>query len=224
MDQWLADPDFWPRLIHPLERDRTLALCQAAVADNRDFELEFQATAADGRDVWLLGLFYVVKSSQGRPRFVRGVMVDTTERNRAHAALDASYAREQGIADTLQRSMLLKVPVDAFPGLSVHTIYEPCLSEALVGGDFFDAFALGGDGVALAIGDVAGKGLMAADGIFEARRGTAFLGQEGVLGLMEKAVREGFISEAGQAIIDGARAFAGGVLRDDACILIAHRN
>ncbi len=80
----------------------------------------------------------------------------------ALAEVKAAYERERRIADTLQRSLMLEVPEDAFPGLSVATLYESALAEAEVGGDFFDIFALSKGRVAVAIADASGKGLAAA--------------------------------------------------------------
>ncbi|MES2464697.1 MAG: GAF domain-containing SpoIIE family protein phosphatase [Armatimonadota bacterium] len=72
------------------------------------------------------------------------------------------YNHEKRIAETLQRAMLLRPSEGQFPGLEVEPIYEAAWSEAEVGGDFYDAFALPSGEVALVVGDVAGKGLAAA--------------------------------------------------------------
>lgn len=71
----------------------------------------------------------------------------------------AAYDRERHIANILQRPLLLKVPEDCFPGVSVATLYEPLSGEAQAGGDFIDAFSVGQGKVALVVGDAAGKGL-----------------------------------------------------------------
>ena len=78
------------------------------------------------------------------------------------AELADALRREHLIAETLQRSLLSAPAEDAFPGLRVQTEYEPAWSEALIGGDFYDALSLGGNTVALVVGDVTGKGLEAA--------------------------------------------------------------
>ena len=85
-----------------------------------------------------------------------------TERKRAEAELAAAYERERRIAEVLQRSFLMSPPESAFPGLSLATLYEAAWDEANLGGDFFDAFQIGPDLVALVVGDVTGKGLQAA--------------------------------------------------------------
>lgn len=259
------------------------------------------------------------------------------ERKRAEAALAAAHERARRVAESLENSLLLRVPEDEFSALSLATIYEAAWSESLVGGDFFDAFSLGGGRVALVVGDATGKGLSAGirtaeikfvlraflrelpdpghafarlndflhdaqrvsyhdpesfivltlvvidtttgvttftvagaeepiilraggtgetvpatglplgilpgqvyaaamgslapgdavllttDGITEARRGPReFLGNEGMLRLAEQAAA-GSVRYIGQAVLEGARAFAGGTLHDDVCILVARR-
>ncbi len=78
------------------------------------------------------------------------------------AKLADELQRERLIAVTLQQSLMPPVPADVFPGLHIHTEYEPAWSEALVGGDFYDALPLSENRVALVVGDVTGKGLAAA--------------------------------------------------------------
>lgn len=87
---------------------------------------------------------------------------DITDRKALEKALAAAAAKNERIAETLQRSMLQNLPTGKFPGMWVETLYEAAMSESAVGGDFFDAFALRGGKIALVVGDVSGKGLDAA--------------------------------------------------------------
>ena len=66
--------------------------------------------------------------------------------------------------------------------------------------------------------------LMATDGITEARRGHEFLGPAGLAALVVEAGPRAPLGALLQAIYDGACAFAGGTLRDDACLLVARRD
>jgi serine phosphatase RsbU (regulator of sigma subunit) len=67
--------------------------------------------------------------------------------------------------------------------------------------------------------------LFTTDGITEARRKSAceFLGYSGMLDLAQKHRKEVCVRRMAQAILEGARSFADGVLRDDACLLIARK-
>jgi serine phosphatase RsbU (regulator of sigma subunit) len=75
--------------------------------------------------------------------------------------------------------------------------------------------------VRLEPGDTA---LLLTDGITEARRGSELLGYPGLAQLAQAALQApSSLQEAGQAILAGARAFAGGPLSDDACLILARR-
>jgi anti-sigma regulatory factor (Ser/Thr protein kinase) len=90
---------------------------------------------------------------------------------RVAVALDAAqvYAREHHVADTLQRALLPeRLPVD--DNLLFDAAYLPGAEEAIVGGDWYDAFRLPDGRIAFSIGDVAGHGLRAAIVMGEVRQ------------------------------------------------------
>ena len=72
-----------------------------------------------------------------------------------------SQERERTIAATLQRA-LLPAALPSLPGLRFSATYAPAAQESLVGGDWYDAFAVHGRHVVVTIGDVVGHGLAAA--------------------------------------------------------------
>ncbi len=80
-----------------------------------------------------------------------------------------AFEREHHVADTLQRALLPETLPSA-PGLQFSAAYDPGASEAIVGGDWYDAFPLPGGRIALSIGDVAGHGLRAAVVMGEVRQ------------------------------------------------------
>lgn len=71
------------------------------------------------------------------------------------------FERERRIAETLQRSLLPDVG-ETFGEFELAYHYAAALDESRVGGDFYDVFSIGGQKLALVIGDVSGKGLNAA--------------------------------------------------------------
>ncbi|MGD0474402.1 MAG: SpoIIE family protein phosphatase [Candidatus Velthaea sp.] len=111
------------------------------------------------------------------------------------AAFENAYAfsREHRIADTLQHAALPgTLPV--FPGLSIDAVYEAGSDEAQIGGDWYDAFALGDGRVVISIGDVAGTGVVAAAAMGGARQMIRGLAQTlddpvAVLDAVDRALR-----------------------------------
>jgi serine phosphatase RsbU (regulator of sigma subunit)/DNA-binding response OmpR family regulator len=111
---------------------RRLGLIQVADKDNADF------TESD--EVVLLQLAQLA-----------AVAIENAER----------YAQEHDIAETLQRS-LLPDALPEVPGLELCARYQPGGPGSQVGGDWYDVFVLDDSRVALAVGDVAGRGPRAA--------------------------------------------------------------
>jgi anti-sigma regulatory factor (Ser/Thr protein kinase) len=90
---------------------------------------------------------------------------------RIAVAVDSAqiYAREHHVADTLQRALLPeRLPEHDF--VRFDAAYIPATEEAIVGGDWYDAFTLPDGRIALSIGDVAGHGLRAAIVMGEVRQ------------------------------------------------------
>jgi PAS domain S-box-containing protein len=73
----------------------------------------------------------------------------------------AMYEREHRVARIFQEAALPSRLPDV-PGFGFDAIYEASHSEALVGGDWYDAFPLPDGRIVVSIGDVAGSGLHAA--------------------------------------------------------------
>jgi PAS domain S-box-containing protein len=71
------------------------------------------------------------------------------------------YERERHIAQELQHSLLPK-RLPEIPGVALAARYRPGDDGVSVGGDWYDAVALPGGRVAIAIGDVVGRGIAAA--------------------------------------------------------------
>lgn len=78
--------------------------------------------------------------------------------------------REHAVAETLQRAVL----PDALPavdGLDLAAVYLPATAGVSVGGDFYDAFPLGGGTIGLLVGDVVGHDIAAASVMGQLRNG-----------------------------------------------------
>jgi len=89
----------WVDLLHPDDRDQTLALTQQCFAGERDsFETECRMKTKDGTWKWILSRGNVVAhDSQGKAIRMVGSNVDIAERKRAESALCASEEQFRSI-------------------------------------------------------------------------------------------------------------------------------
>ncbi len=78
------------------------------------------------------------------------------------------FEREHRTAEELQRS-LLPSDLPQLPGMVLAARYNPATRHVQVGGDWYDVFRLPDDRLAVAVGDVMGKGVLAAAGMGRVR-------------------------------------------------------
>ncbi|MEC4815390.1 MAG: CHASE domain-containing protein [Scytonema sp. PMC 1069.18] len=90
---WYVE-NFWIEHIYPEDREQAIKFCQdnAAVLDN--YEFEYRMIAADGRVVWLYDIVNVVRS-YGKPKLLRGFMIDISDRKLAEVEREQLLKREQ---------------------------------------------------------------------------------------------------------------------------------
>jgi hypothetical protein len=93
-------------------------------------------------------------------------LTERAERRRVVAeslaeTVSALYAEQRAASLTLQRHMLPR-RLPAIPGLEIVTSYEPGVADTEVGGDWYDVIDAGSHTV-LVVGDVSGRGLVAAN-------------------------------------------------------------
>ena len=91
-----------------------------------------------------------------------------------------AYERERRVARTFQAAALT-TELPRVPGTAFDALYEAGRSEALIGGDWYDAFRVGDGRVVVSVGDVAGSGLDAAAtmaAIRQSLRGAAAINPE----------------------------------------------
>jgi PAS domain S-box-containing protein len=131
--------------------------------------LELAAIRADGTTLPVE--LTVARVGTGTPPLFAGFVRDISARMRTEAEVTALLEREHDarvraehaerstrrVANALQRS-LLPPHLPAIPGFQLGAAYRAGSEAAVVGGDFYDVFALGPGRWGIAIGDVRGKG------------------------------------------------------------------
>ncbi|MET7304264.1 SpoIIE family protein phosphatase [Embleya sp. NPDC005575] len=139
-------------------------------------EGEFRIVRADGTRVSVQFVGEPVLGADGTPHAVWALLRDITELRRTQEALTETRAQllaqrrlvrsEHRVAAELQRVVMpwWTRPI-SLPGIEVATRYFPAEQDSKVGGDWYDALALPGGDVLLAVGDMSGHGVAAASGM-----------------------------------------------------------
>jgi anti-sigma regulatory factor (Ser/Thr protein kinase) len=154
-----------PRLIPEIPDD----MLRAAVKDDEAYRLIKAVGLKSSMVVPMMsrgqpiGAISFATAESGRAYGTQHLPIAEELAHRAALAVDNArmYARERGIAVTLQRSLLRK-DLPELPGVTVAARYLPARTEAEVGGDWYDVFAFPDGRIGMVMGDVAGRGIEAA--------------------------------------------------------------
>lgn len=132
-------PDFWPRHMHPDDRDQALTTCAGAAARTDHYSFDYRMIAADGRVVWICDIVAVTRLGD-HPRLLTGYMLDVTEVKDAERARTELLAEAQGLRATAEAALRLR---DEFLSIAAHELYTPISSLLLIMQSLPDAFAPG---------------------------------------------------------------------------------
>ncbi|HEX9065374.1 MAG TPA: SpoIIE family protein phosphatase [Streptosporangiaceae bacterium] len=150
-----------------------------------------EVVAGEGRSSWLVWPLIVGKNAIGcisimwqRPQqfgpgqlaFIAAV-ADLVAQALVRAQI---YADEHAVATVLQRAVMPRMTAP-IAGLQVGTCYRQAGTTWVIGGDWYDALALPGGRAYLAIGDVAGHGIAAAEDMTQIRNAGRALAIAGYL-------------------------------------------
>ena len=86
-EEWLDQPDIWMELLHPDDREQTLAAHDTANETGQPWSREYRLIASDGRAVWFRDVATLVRDRDGRALHWQGVQLDITELKRAEEEL-----------------------------------------------------------------------------------------------------------------------------------------
>ena len=111
----------------------------------------------------IYGTVSAVRADEGRPFSTDDMwLIEELARRAAVAIANARlFERNTNVSDAFQQASL-PTTLPQTVGLDFSAFYAPGKSEAMIGGDWFDAFRLADGRIVLSIGDVSGSGLQAA--------------------------------------------------------------
>lgn len=89
-EEWLEQPDIWMELLHPDDREPTLAAHDEHNLTGEPWSREYRLIASDGRAVWFRDVATLVRDAEGRPLYWQGVQLDITELKHVEEELRSS--------------------------------------------------------------------------------------------------------------------------------------
>jgi PAS domain S-box-containing protein len=101
-EQWLTDPKFWRRHVHPDDVDRVWETYVRARDLASGYEQEYRMVHEDGHMVWVSERAVVLRDANDRPWVIQGVIVDITQRKRAEEELQRAWEREHRVSEHLR--------------------------------------------------------------------------------------------------------------------------
>lgn len=123
VEQWLNEPNFWTNLIHPEDRQWTLALCHKQRVQGRDYELVYRCRRADNQVIWLRDRAFVVQDEQGRIHKRRGLMVDITPIKQAEIEFHSRIHSSSAIAKLTQQA-ISAIPISTLMDKAVSLVSQ----------------------------------------------------------------------------------------------------
>jgi hypothetical protein len=114
-EEWLTDPSFWRRHVHPDDVKRVWEEYIQARNAGAPYENEYRMIHADGHVVWVSERAVVLHDPDGRPWAIQGVMIDVTERKHVEEELERAWQRERQAVEHLRA-------LDEMKNLQLHAV------------------------------------------------------------------------------------------------------
>ena len=82
-EEWLADPEFWQKTLHPDDRQAVLKHVEESDLTGKPFDMEYRMLARDGHVVWFHDQTVLIRDEKGQPLYWQGLKIDITKRKQA---------------------------------------------------------------------------------------------------------------------------------------------
>lgn len=85
LEKWYEE-GFWPSVVHPEDLEKTRQKCRSATMALENHDLEYRMISKEGKTVWIYETVSVT-AKDGKPDYLRGLMIDITERKKSDQLL-----------------------------------------------------------------------------------------------------------------------------------------
>ena len=96
---WIGNPDFFPSIIHPEDRESVLSFCAFETAAGAEHTMTYRMLAADGAFKWVRDIVYLARDDAGAVSHLRGLMIDITDEHHLRHRLIHSEKRFHRLFD-----------------------------------------------------------------------------------------------------------------------------
>ncbi len=100
-EEWLADPQFWSKALHPDDRSWVMAKVRRMTRNGEDYSADYRMIARDGSVIWVRDQAVLLRDSKNEPQLWQGFMLDITERKQAEEALREAEAKYRNLVERL---------------------------------------------------------------------------------------------------------------------------
>lgn len=145
-EEWKADDDLWPKLLHPEDRERALELTERHNETGEPFVMEYRLVTRDGRTIWIRDEAVVVRNRDGSFLHSQGLMRDITSEKEAEARIEF-LAYHDGLTGLPNQAMFTQLSQ-----LALARANRAGLSIAVLSLDL-DGFKLANDSLGMEGGD-----------------------------------------------------------------------
>lgn len=122
-DEWIGDPDFVFKQLHPDDRERVLAEIFESKDTGKPFRSEYRLLARDGHIVWVRDEAVVMRDEAGHPCLMQGLLLDISEQKRKEELLQKSESKFRTIFERVAVGIAL-VSMDGQLMESNHALRE----------------------------------------------------------------------------------------------------
>jgi PAS domain S-box-containing protein len=114
VDEWLATPNFWLKIVHPDDRERAAEVANETFRSGRPGVNQFRWVRRDGQVLWVETFSAPIVDPSGQAIGMRGVTLDITERKQIEEARTREQERQNLLIET---SELLTTTLEYEPAL-----------------------------------------------------------------------------------------------------------